>query len=162
METYNALRAPTPKKWLAHDESERTALVVAYHARKKVDVPNAELPAVIHTVVEHQVVAGLPATVRTTLARPVKEGLDRHDAAHAIGMLVCQQNFSVINTHQRYGAERSMRDLEILTVDSSRQASEEAEREDDTFPVMPDEDLFFGELEEEFEGTDFADEDDLR
>lgn len=161
VKTYNALRAPMPEKWLALDESERIALVAAYHARKKVDGANAESPAIIHTVVENQVAAGQPATVRSTLARLMKESLDRHDAVHAIGMLECQQIFSVIDTHQHYGEERYIRDLKALTVSSHRQACEEPEREDDTFPVMADDDRFLVGWKE-FEGTDFEDEDALR
>jgi hypothetical protein len=49
-----------------------------------VRLPNAQLHAVIHVVVENQLALGEEVVVET-LARLQREGLGRHDGVHAIG-----------------------------------------------------------------------------
>jgi len=81
-----------PAAWLALDESEQVALVEAYHQRAGIHLPQATLHAAIHAVVERQLAMQLPE-VANTLVRLQREGLDRHDAIHAIG--------SVLAAHMR-------------------------------------------------------------
>lgn len=88
MERYDPLIAPDPKKWLMLDEQERLDLVEDYHWRARVDLPNEKVHAIAHAVVENQIAIGEELRVERTLRRLMAEGLDRHDAIHAIG-LVC-------------------------------------------------------------------------
>ena len=67
-------------------------LVEDYHRRAKIDLPQAKLHAAIHAVVERQLAEQLPAAVNA-LQRLLAEGLERHDAIHAIG--------SVLGEHMR-------------------------------------------------------------
>ena len=71
-------------------EQERIQLVEQYHRRAGIRLPNATVHAVIHAVVESQVALGDELPVRRTLARLMAEGLDRHDAIHAIGWVLAQ------------------------------------------------------------------------
>ncbi len=84
MKRYNPLEAPAPEQWLALDESQRTTLIEAYHRRAGVRVPNLNLHATFHAIVENQAALGDETPVRRTLARLVKEGVDRHEAVHAV------------------------------------------------------------------------------
>ncbi len=82
---YDPLTAPDPKEWQELDELERIELVSAYHREAGVELPNVRLHATIHVTVENQVLLGAETPVQATLARLMLEGLDRHDALHAIG-----------------------------------------------------------------------------
>ena len=84
---YDPNVAPSAADWLTLDEDERMERVSSYHRRKKVTLPNTELHAVIHVVVENQLAMG-EGVVIATLARLQAEGLDRHDALHAIGSVL--------------------------------------------------------------------------
>lgn len=57
------------------------------------------LHASIHAVVESQLVAGEPPAVRTTLERLEAQGLDRHEAVHAIGSVVAREMMSALRAH---------------------------------------------------------------
>ncbi len=88
---YNPLSKPNPKKWLAIDEDIRMRMVVAYHRKKQFDLPNEQVHAIIHVIVENQVALGDETPVAETLNRLADEGLNRHDALHAIGSVLAGQ-----------------------------------------------------------------------
>jgi len=91
MREYDPLKTPEPSQWLALDEAERIDLVVQHHERDKVKVPNLRAHAAIHAVIETQIAMGDELPVAATLARLQSEGLDRHDAVHAIGSALAEQ-----------------------------------------------------------------------
>ena len=74
---------PEPGEWLSLDERERIELVLNHHRRIRAKLPNAQLHAVIHVIVENQLAEGFEVT-RETLKRLKTEGIDRHEAIHAI------------------------------------------------------------------------------
>jgi hypothetical protein len=78
MTSYDPEVLPDAAEWLALDEGERITLVSAYHERNNILLPDAQLHAVIHVVVENQLAMG-EATVIETRERLQKEGLGRHD-----------------------------------------------------------------------------------
>jgi len=86
MNTYDPLQAPNPQDWQALDEEEQLDLVRQYHQAENAlpDEANAELHAVCHVTIENQVALGDETPVADTLNRLMEEGLDRHDAIHAI------------------------------------------------------------------------------
>ena len=88
MEIYDPLTEPDPDEWLSMDESERIDLVTEHHSQAGEKPPNEQLHAVIHVVVETQVAMGDETPTQATLARMMREGLDRHDAIHAVGTVV--------------------------------------------------------------------------
>ncbi len=89
MKKYDPLKAPDNAQWLALDEQTRIDLVQKYHRQKKVDLPNAQLHAIIHAVVENQLAVNDPPAVRAALERLMgPDQLDRHEAMHAIGTVL--------------------------------------------------------------------------
>ncbi len=111
---------PTTADWLELDEAERIELVSSYHRHKKIRLPNAQLHAVIHVIVENQLALGETVVV-DTLARLQSEGLSRHDALHAIGSILAEDLYELLreasdangHTYERY-LER-LRDLSAST-----------------------------------------------
>jgi hypothetical protein len=98
MSTMDAYDPDSPRDstdWLQTDEGERIALVSSYHRRKKIQLPNAQLHAVIHVVVENQLALGETVVVET-LARLQREGLNRHDALHAIGSVLAADLYELM------------------------------------------------------------------
>ena len=95
METYDPRHGPDPTEWLELDESERIALVHEQHLHAREKAENLHLHAGIHAAVETQIASALPAGVRETLARLMREGLDRHDAIHAIGSVLSARLFQL-------------------------------------------------------------------
>lgn len=89
---YDPDRAPDPEEWLALDEMTRMDLVSQYHRKHRVRLPNVQAHAVIHTIMENQVALGDEIPVAATLRRPMAEGLDRHDAVHAIGSVLARHS----------------------------------------------------------------------
>ena len=86
---YDPMKAPDPEWWLLLSEDDRNGLVLEYHRLARVEVPNATLHAAFHVIVETQAAMGDELPVARTLARLQIEGLDRHDAVHAIGSPTC-------------------------------------------------------------------------
>jgi hypothetical protein len=66
------------------DEKERIDRVLAYHLRAGTGGPDKSMHATIHVMVENQI-ADHTLPVRRTALRLMAEGLDRHEAIHAIG-----------------------------------------------------------------------------
>jgi sirohydrochlorin ferrochelatase len=87
MKTYDPETVPDPAEWLGLDESERVILVASFHRRARIQLPNAQIHAAIHSVVENQLAEELQ-TVGETLDRLRAEGLSRHDAIHAVGSVL--------------------------------------------------------------------------
>jgi hypothetical protein len=88
MATYDPLDPPDPDAWEALDEQRRIDSVLDYHRHARIRLPNAKLHAVIHTTVENQAALGDEIPVLRTLERLMSEGLDRHDAVHAVGSVL--------------------------------------------------------------------------
>ena len=87
MPKYDPNQAPDPQEWLSLDEAERIALVVDYHRRKRIRLPNLRVHATAHVIVENQLAAG-ESEVVDALARLTADKLDRHDAVHAIAQVL--------------------------------------------------------------------------
>lgn len=84
---YDPFVEPDPDQWLALDEEERIDLVMAYHRRAGTRFPRQKVHALFHVIVESQIAdAVLP--VRGTVERLMAEGLDRHEAIHAVGSVL--------------------------------------------------------------------------
>lgn len=95
MDSYDPDVAPDPDDWRVPNERERLMLVEQYHRRMKIELPNRQMHAVFHTIVENQLADDLP-DVREALTRLMGAGLSRHDAVHAIGSVVSEHALSLI------------------------------------------------------------------
>lgn len=85
---YDPNRAPDPERWLRTDEGQRIDIVGRYHKRAGIRLPSPRIHAAIHVMVENQVAMGDETPVAATLQRLMGEGVDRHEALHAIGSVL--------------------------------------------------------------------------
>jgi hypothetical protein len=129
MDRYDPLTAPNPEEWLALDESERTLLIEDYHRRARVRLPNASAHAAIHTVIENQAALGDETPVRRTLDRLMSEGLDRHDAIHAIGLAFTEFFYDTMTGAMRENASDASREY-FAAVERTTAASWSASAEE--------------------------------
>jgi hypothetical protein len=83
----------------------------------------------VHVVVETQVKAGAPAIVAATLDRLQREGLDRHEAVHAIGSVASEEVVVCLARGQAYDEERYTQRLAELSAASWNEAWEQAARQ---------------------------------
>lgn len=88
---------------MALDEDARLAVIEDYHRRTRAKLPNLRLHACIHAVVENQLAEGV-VPVRQAIDRLLAEGLDRHNAIHAIGSVVTEHLWKAMN-RQRTGLD---------------------------------------------------------
>ena len=121
---YDPLVAPDPEEWLALEEGERIERAMDFHRRTRIRVPGAKMHAVAHAVVENQIAEGDALPTRRTLERLMSEGLDRHDAIHAISMVLMVHLHDLMKAgkaeddpNRRYFAE-----LELLTAEKWRRS----------------------------------------
>lgn len=121
MKIYNPNQIPDPIEWQALDESEQIRLVKQYHKRKRIKLPNATMHSVLHVVVENQIAMGGELNVFKTLDRLLADGLDRHDAVHAIGAILAGHLYRMWGKQSsQFNAETYTSDLEALTVEKWR------------------------------------------
>ena len=113
MDTYDPETSRSTVGWLQLDEGERIELVSSYHRRKKIHLPNAQLHAVIHVVVENQVALGEEVVIET-LARLQREGLSRHDALHAIGSVLAADLYELMQESSEATGDAYRRYLDRL------------------------------------------------
>jgi hypothetical protein len=92
---YDPNRGQDIKAWLDLDEDERTSLVMDYHRRARIKLPNPKVHALAHMIVENQVALGDDYPVAAALERLMGEGLDRHEAIHAIGFVLMANIFDI-------------------------------------------------------------------
>ncbi len=85
---YDPLVAPDPDDWQSMGEDERMMLVMKYHREAGVELPNERTHAAIHVIVENQIALGDEVPTQATVERLIREGLDRHDAIHAVGSVL--------------------------------------------------------------------------
>jgi hypothetical protein len=94
---YDPLVEPDADDWLASGEQQRLDVIELYHRRAGIEVERAAAHAAMHAVVENQIAEGDQWPVRRTLLRLMAEGLDRHEAIHAIASVLAVH----INEHLR-------------------------------------------------------------
>ncbi len=85
---YDPHREQDPKLWLTGDTETRAREVDEYHRREGIRLPSPKLHAMFHVVAENQVAMGDEYIAREVLERLMAEGLDRHQAIHAIMSVV--------------------------------------------------------------------------
>jgi hypothetical protein len=66
-----------------------------YHRRAGTRLPNAKAHAIFHVIVENHAALGDEIPVRGTLERLMGEGLDRHEAIHAIASVLSGHVFDI-------------------------------------------------------------------
>jgi len=113
---YNPDKAVDPAEWLAMDESEQQLAVDRYHKRAGVRLPSRRVHAIIHAAIETQVAQGQAAASRA-LERMQAEGLDRHDAIHAVGSVMAKHMFDIMKHGQSFDERAYGADLDALSAE---------------------------------------------
>jgi hypothetical protein len=104
MAQYDPLDAPDPVEWQTLTEHERLRLVLDYHREADIELPNEQGHAAVHVVVENQVTLGDQTLAAATLDRLIREGIDRHDAIHAIGSVLMDFAQELLNDDTASGS----------------------------------------------------------
>ena len=92
IKNYHASHAPSPEEWLGAEK----------------------IHAIIHVVVENQLAMKV-VPVPATIARLTRQGLNRHDAIHAIGSILIGDIQDIIKKEQEHNIKKYRRKLEKLT-----------------------------------------------
>lgn len=96
MNEYDPSIDPGKDAWLEATESERLAAVLEFHenSEENLDESALNLHSSIHVIVENQLamdVELLPETIKKLM----RQGLDRHEAIHAIGAIICNDIYEI-------------------------------------------------------------------
>lgn len=128
MEKYDPHKSPNPDEWLELDEQERILLARAYHKPMQEHIPSMETHAIVHAIVENQLAEGLKEA-QDALQRLMAEGLDRHDAIHAIGSVLLEHIAYVMRkkVSGKKANKRYDRRLKALTVDNWMALADESD-----------------------------------
>lgn len=116
---YDPEVAPDPARWLATPEADRLDAVRRHHKKAKCRSGSPELHAVIHITVETQL-AERHVAATAAMDRLIAEGLERHEALHAIGSIVAAEMFDVVKSKRTHDPEAYSRKLGKLTAASWR------------------------------------------
>jgi uncharacterized protein len=127
---YNPMKAPDPVVWRKLDQQQRLILIEDFHRRDGDEAQSPSLHAVIHATVEDQVAA--ENIVCEALARLQREGLDRHDALHAVGSILTKHLFAAIKSEANPGGLHDAYLAEVRELTAARWRAEAATR-----PAMP-------------------------
>lgn len=113
------MRDIDPTDWLALDEDEQVSLVTEFHEAIEADLPDVMTHALFHVVIENQVALGDEIPVAAKLSQLRAEGLDRHDAIHALASVLAKHFFEGLGgTEPARGNEDYYADIETLTAKS--------------------------------------------
>ena len=114
MEEYKVSKTPNPEEWLALDEFTRLELVAEFVNKfeKHIEVQARRIHASLHVIVENQLAMESEPTPET-YSRLIKQGLNRHEAIHAIGAVISEDMFEIMqgNKHQSLKYQGRLRKL---------------------------------------------------
>jgi Domain of unknown function (DUF1841) len=105
MKRYDPEIAPDGEEWLELDEGARQALVEDFHRKARIRLPNRTVHASMHVAVENQVAMGDDLPVAKIIDRLLGEGLDRHDALHAVASVLWEHLFNLMTRGQSAGED---------------------------------------------------------
>ena len=117
MDKYNPDQPVNSKNWLALDESILIELVHDFHSELDLEMADEALSlhSTIHVLVENQLAMGVEL-IPETIAKLTRQGLNRHEAIHAIGALISEDIFDVLNGNaEEFSQKKYRRKLEKIT-----------------------------------------------
>ena len=89
MRRYDPNQTPNPTEWLALDEGQRILLIERFHKQHGEYGESLKVHSIMHAVVEEQLAEKIEP-VKDAFLRLRKDGLNRHDAIHAIGSVLAE------------------------------------------------------------------------
>ena len=101
--TYNPNIQIDKQQWLEMDEAQRIAIVETFHAQNDEDLEEEAktLHASFHVIVENQIAQNV-TIVEQTIAKLIRQGIDRHEAIHAISAIMSED---ILNAARGEGEE---------------------------------------------------------
>lgn len=106
LDRYDPHCEPDAEAWLAADQDERAVLVMDYHCEAGIKLERNAVHAAMHTIIETQIATGgemLP--VRVKIRQLMAQGLDRHDALHAVGGVMLEQMQRMVRTGREWSED---------------------------------------------------------
>jgi Domain of unknown function (DUF1841) len=97
---YDPARPVDAEEWSQLDEGEQIELVMEHHRPARIRLPNLRVHASLHVTVENQVLLGEETPVAAALRRLMGEGLDRHDAIHAIASVLSRVMYDEVTRNE--------------------------------------------------------------
>ena len=89
MRRYDPIKTPNPTEWLALDEGQRILMIERFHEQHGRYGESLKMHSIMHAVVEAQLAEKIEP-VEDAFLRLRKDGLNRHDAIHAIGSILAE------------------------------------------------------------------------
>jgi len=118
MDTYNPLIEPNKDEWLKSSENDRIDVVREFHENSDDEFEEAgalTIHSTLHVIVENQLAMGVEL-IPETIAKLTRQGLDRHEAIHAIGAIISEDIFYIIRGEKtEFSPKQYRRKLEKIT-----------------------------------------------
>jgi len=116
MKEYDALIEPESEKWLKLSEENRIAIIESYvrNHEKTIEEEAFLLHSSIHMVVENQLAENIEST-KEAYNRLLRQGLNRHEAIHAIGAVVTEDIYDMLKNKKTFNHEKYKNRLRKLT-----------------------------------------------
>jgi hypothetical protein len=117
MDNYNPNKSVDAENWLALDEAIRIELVHDFHSELDLEMPADALSvhSSIHVIVENQLAMGVDL-ISETIAKLTRQGLNRHEAIHAIGAIISEDIFDIMKGNtEEFSPIKYRRKLDKIT-----------------------------------------------
>lgn len=126
MNPYDPMTSPDPEEWMAADEGQKIGIIERWHEDAHIAMPSVAAHASIHTIVENQLALGSPPEVREAMDRLLSQGLDRHEAIHAIGAELTRIMYRALSGKQKEDLnEDYIRAVKQVTAETWRSMSDD-------------------------------------
>lgn len=116
MNEYDALIEPEPDKWLKLSEDERIILIENYVRDHETSIEEEALliHSSIHMLVENQLAENFEPT-KETYNRLIRQGLSRHETIHAIGAVLTEDIYDMLQNERVFNHQTYKNRLRKLT-----------------------------------------------
>lgn len=116
MENYHPSKAPPPEEWLKLAEELRIDWVRQSHEAAGIQLKEGTdtVHFILHVIVENQLAMNVEP-VPATVSRLTRQGLNRHEAIHAIGAVISGDLFDTLKSGQEYNLKKYRHRLNKLT-----------------------------------------------
>lgn len=117
MDHYDPSKKIKGSVWLALDEAKRIEMVEEYHLNLDQEVGESiTAHCAMHVAVENQLAGDEVPKTNQVLARLIQQGLDRHEAIHAISAVLAKELFALMKgTQSEFSVKAYSRKLDKLT-----------------------------------------------
>lgn len=118
MDHYDPSKNINGKEWLSLDEDHRLNLVEEFHLTLDQEDDGSSITAhcAMHVAVENQLAGDEVPKTNQVLEKLLRQGLDRHEAIHAIAAVLAKELFSLMKANQgEFSVKTYSRKLDRLT-----------------------------------------------